>query len=108
MQVKEWKEKNKKSFVTKSGLPVTVRRLSPFAVMELGGLPSVENIPEDEQYKMTVAIIKAGLVSPKIGDGENDISIYDLSIEDVNEIQSAILSLSGGGETQGVPLEGTG
>lgn len=90
MKASEWKEKNRKTVTLKSGLVVTVRRLSPFALMSLGGIVGMEIIPPEKQGDVTKAILKSALVSPKIGDGPDEIACEDLDVTDLNELMEAI------------------
>ena len=106
MNTTEWKDRTRKSFTLKSGLDVTVRRLSPFALSEAGGMPGLETIPSGQQSEITKSILKQGLLSPKIGEGPEDVSLYDLSVEDVNEIVEAIVgTIPGGADQSGIPLD---
>jgi hypothetical protein len=94
MDVREWKEKTRKSFTLKSGLDVCVRRLSPFALAKLGPIPKLEDIPPDRNLDVAEAIVRAGLLSPKVGDGEGDLAMLDLTLDEINEITEAILNLT--------------
>jgi hypothetical protein len=106
MNVSEWKDRYRKTFTLKSGLEVTVRRMTPFALRDLGGAPGLQIIPEDRQLEVTEAIIRAALLSPEVGPGDNQITLKDLSMDDVNELMDAITNLSNPKEGE-VPLAST-
>jgi hypothetical protein len=93
MELREWKEAKRKTIVLTSGLEVTVRQLSPLALAELGPIPGVESTAPEDQWKAARSILKAGLFSPKIGEGEGEISLGDLSAEDITEITEAITKI---------------
>lgn len=101
MEVKDWKEKVRKVVTLKDGLEVTVRRLSPMVLMEVAGaLPGVENVTSERQGDTARRILEAGVISPKIGEGENELSVYDLDQDDFNTVMDAIV---GGPKREGEP-----
>jgi len=95
MNVKEWKERNKKTFELKSGLEVTIRRLPGFAFGDSGPLPVLEDVPTADSLKFARTIVTKCLLVPQIGDGEGQVSIFDLTIEDINEIIDGVMKISG-------------
>lgn len=95
MNVKEWKERNTKTFTLTSGLEVTIRRLPGFAFGESGPLPQLEEVPTADQMKFAKTVVSKALLKPTIGEGEDQVSIYDLTMEDINEIIEAVMKLSG-------------
>lgn len=94
MDLKTWKEKKRKTFQLKTGLDVTVRELSPFALAELGPIPRLEDASEDNQLLAAKRICQAGVISPKLGTGDNELDLADLSMEDINEIVDAVAGFS--------------
>jgi hypothetical protein len=108
MNLSEWIEKNRKTFTLKSGLTVTIRRLSPFAMEDDGSIPGIDSISPNRQSAITRSILKQGLISPKIGEGEGELhDIMDLGVDDVNEIVTAIVGEIKGGNAEGIPLAST-
>ncbi len=108
MNAREWKEQNYKRFTLKTGLDVVVKPLSPFRLMELGPIPKIEATDEEGYAQALKRIVQAGLVSPKLGDGEDEISLTDLTIEDANEITEAVMSITKRTDTEeGPPLADT-
>jgi len=103
MNAKDWKFKNSKEITLKSGLEVRVRRLSPFALAKIGPIPKLEDIPAERNLEVAEAIIKAGIISPRWGTGEDEISAIDLTLEEVNEITEAIMDITRRPDT--LPLE---
>lgn len=114
MSLKEFKEKNRKTITTTNGLEVVVRRMPAFALMKFGPIPRLEEAPADKQAQVTERILETAVISPKIGEGEDELSLNDLPWEDLNDILSAITGFEGQPETggepevEGAPLEGTG
>lgn len=95
MNVREWKERNTKTFSLTSGLEVTIRRLPGFAFGESGPLPQLEEVPNADQLKFAKTVVQKALLKPTIGEGEDQISIFDLTMEDINEILDAVMKISG-------------
>ena len=93
MNLQEWKKSKKRDITLKSGLEVQVRQLSPFALAELGPIPQLEDVSQDNQISSARRIVQAGLVLPKIGEGEEELSLADLSMEDINEIVEAVVDI---------------
>lgn len=110
MNLQEWKAKKKKDFTLSSGLTVTIRRLSPFALMEIGQIPYLEAVGPERWGENAKGIIMAGLIAPKIGEGDDEIRLSDLSYDETNELVEAIIDAPKKREegTEGVPLETTG
>jgi hypothetical protein len=106
MNVQEWLTKQHKTFTLKTGLDVVVRPLNPFRLMELGPIPKVEATAGEDYLSGLRRIVVAGLVSPKIGTGEGELDIFDLSFEDANEIADAVMGISKRPEGA-IPLEDT-
>ena len=102
MNLQEWKESRRKKITLKSGLEVTVRQLSPVKLGEFGPIPYLEDISAEDQLKVAKSIITAGMYDPKIGEGENELSLYDLSIEDINELVEAVSKI--GKRDESLPL----
>lgn len=107
MNVSEWKQATRKTVTLKSGLDVVVRRLSPFAINEKGGIPGVDNIPQSAQTDMTAQILRAAIISPKIGDGPDEIDLLDFNTEDTTTLIDAIVGKTEVTEKNGVPLAPT-
>lgn len=95
MNVVEWKERNIKTVTLTSGLEVKVRRLPGFAFGEIGPLPKLEDAASEDQMKFARAVLVKALIFPVIGEGPEDVSIYDFTMEDINEIMEAVMSISG-------------
>lgn len=113
MSLKEFKERNRKTFTTVNGLEVTVRRLPAFVLMQYGPIPNLETADPATQADISAKILKAALVSPKLGDGDDELSLHDLPMEDFNEILLSITGFetrtpAGGEADEASPLEGTG
>jgi hypothetical protein len=102
MDLRSWKEGRKKTVTLKSGLEVLVRQLSPIRLGELGPIPYLEQATPESQILTAKAIILAGVISPKIGDGDDELSIYDLAISDINELVETISTL--GSRPESLPL----
>lgn len=104
------KEKATSLYTTRSGNEFKIRRLSRGEIVAIWkGIPDVsgmekiantpiEEINEDditpEQAENLIArmeaIVKCGLVDPSIGDGEDQIQLYDLEPLEVSELAMAI------------------
>jgi len=102
MELKEWKEKKRKKITLKSGLEVQVRQLSPYKLAELGPIPQLEDVSQENQIKSAVRIVQAGVISPVIGEEEDQLSLVDLSMEDINEIVEAVVGI--GKRPEDLPL----
>lgn len=107
MNLQEWKEATRKKVALKSGLVITVRRMSPFAINERGGLPGIENIPGAKQSDMTSDILRAAIIDPKVGTGPDELDLLDLDSEDMNTIMEALIGKQEGGDRGGIPLAPT-
>lgn len=95
MNVREWKERHTKTFTLTSGLEVTIRRLPGFAFGDSGPLPQLEEVPTEDQLRFAKTVVQKALLKPEVGDGVDQISLYDLTMEDINEIIEAVMKISG-------------
>lgn len=96
MNVQEWLAKQHKAITLKSGLDLVIRPLIGFRLMELGPIPKVDAM-QDEEYGLALKrIAKAGIVSPKLGPNCNDgeLDILDLSMADAQEIADAVMGIT--------------
>ena len=107
MNVQEWKAATRKTVELKSGLIVTVRRMSPFAINEKGGLPGIENIPPGSEWDLTAQILRAAIIDPPVGHGPDQIDLLDLDSEDTGALMNAVIGKTEGGERGGIPLAHT-
>jgi len=98
MELQEWLEGKTKTVTTPSGLTVTVRQAGMFAVLKSGPAPGLEVVSEAAKYELSERYLRAGVLSPKIGDGPGELPLEMLSVEDVNFIMDAILSFVKQGE----------
>jgi hypothetical protein len=105
MNAQEWKGKTRKTLTLKSGLEVTVRRMSPWAISEHGQIPGLDVVEERDQTKVARAILLGGIVSPKFGDGPDEISLLDLDSEDTSTLIDAIIGVQK--QEGGLPLGDT-
>lgn len=102
MNIQEWKDSRRKTIELKSGLKVRVRHLSPFAIAELGPIPKLEDTSQENQLLSARRIVEAGMIEPKIGKGDEDLDLADLSMDDINEIVDAVVGI--GKRPDEVPL----
>ncbi len=112
----ELKAISKRMVTGPSGLNYMVRRLSPRELMALiKGIPNIDALiraaravkekPDELPEGVTMndletffgraeEILQKALISPKIGDGEDEISLFDIPSPDVAYLAGVVMSMS--------------
>jgi len=114
-----------KKITAPSGLEYVIRRLETSEILSLQqGIPDIAGQPltEEEQdraarrtlgmnpidgFKRAQRFVAAALVAPEVGEGEGQIQIDEVPIEDLTELINEVNELSGIGRKAAVALRPT-